>query len=541
MFTKTKSRWFLLVLLPLVLLATFLTTIFLHESPQPWIFGRYSLPYFTFLLLTTASIIFIFFIYFRFKRESFLIYGGLVVGLCFFIFLIEIGGQVYAAFHPSYRVLRYIPEETLGWKLAPNLEFVSTGDHWYAREFSVPIKINSLGFRDLDRKQKKPSSAFRVALMGASFVEALQVPFSKTAGQLLEKKLNDEFYKQNLGVNQFEVLNFGIGAHGTDQALLTYLKYAKKFNPNYVFLFYFDTHIWRTTSDFYCSTFGSNESECMRIRPGSHISIESAERIRNILGLEEFHKFVNKLGLLKSQNKKFPMTSSEYFQYINLLTNKIDEKTIQNLSIAIKEESISFSPPKDYEYFVSKQQELISSQFNGARQKIKDRKSFLFSLFSQLNDGLLGFQKLNQFTKEELSKLTKIYKINDSNQPLHGNEDFPLFEVGIALNLKVIHLMAKVVQENGSKLVLVDSTKNIVRYGQLPAALGTKIMEKFCELNNIGYIPLHDQLNKFNKEGVVTHWKYDYHFNEDGQKIFSNSMFDYLKKNKIYTQMTLNQ
>ena len=61
-------------------------------------------------------------------------------------------------------------------------------------------------------------------------------------------------------------------------------------------------------------------------------------------------------------------------------------KTIQNLSIAIKEEPIFFSFPKDYEYFISKQQKLISSQFNGARQKIKDRKSFIFSLFSQLND-----------------------------------------------------------------------------------------------------------------------------------------------------------
>ena len=143
---------------------------------------------------------------------------------------------------------------------------------------------------------------------------------------------------------------------------------------------------------------------------------------------------------------------------------------------------------------------------------------------------------MNEFTKEELSKLTQIYKINDSNQPLQGNEDFPLFEVGIALTLKVIHQTAKAVEENGSKLVLVDGTKNIVRYGQLPAALGTKIMEKFCEFNDIGYIPLHDELNKFNKEGGVTHWKYDYHFNEDGQKIFSNSMFHYLKKNKIYTE-----
>ena len=77
------------------------------------------------------------------------------------------------------------------------------------------------------------------------------------------------------------------------------------------------------------------------------------------------------------------MTSSEYFKYINLLTNKVDEKTIQDLSIAIKEKPIVISPPNDYEYFISKQQELISSQFNGARQKIKDRQSFIFSLFSQ--------------------------------------------------------------------------------------------------------------------------------------------------------------
>jgi hypothetical protein len=55
-------------------------------------------------------------------------------------FFVEVAGQVYAALRPSYRVLSYVPEKTLGWKLAPNLEFVSTGGHWYAREFSVPIK-----------------------------------------------------------------------------------------------------------------------------------------------------------------------------------------------------------------------------------------------------------------------------------------------------------------------------------------------------------------------------------------------------------------
>ena len=153
----------------------------------------------------------------------------------------------------------------------------------------------------------------------------------------------------------------------------------------------------------------------------------------------------------------------------------------------------------------------------------------------------MGLKKMYQPMEKELKTLVDVYKIQNPLRPLEGNSNFVLFEVALALNLKVIHYMAKTVQQNGSKFVVVDATKSLPRYGQLPAALGTKIMEKFCELNNIGYIPLHDQLNKFNKEGVVTHWKYDYHFNEDGQKIFSNSMFDYLKKNKIYTQMTLNQ
>ena len=113
MFGNSKFRCFLLASLPFAVLSASLATIFLHESPQPWIFGRYSLPYFIFSLLATVSIIFILFIYFRFKRKAFFIYGGLVVGFCSFIFFVEVAGQVYAALRPSYRVLSYVPEKTL--------------------------------------------------------------------------------------------------------------------------------------------------------------------------------------------------------------------------------------------------------------------------------------------------------------------------------------------------------------------------------------------------------------------------------------------
>ena len=538
MFTKKKSSWFLLVLLPLTLLAAFLVTIFLHESPQPWIFGRYSLPYFVSLLLTTASIIFIFFIYFRFKRKSFLIYGGLVAVFCFFILLIEVAGQGYAAFHPSSRVLRYIPEETLGWKLAPNLEFIFTDDHWYSREFSVPIKINSSGFRDLDRNHKKPSSVYRIAIMGDSFVEALQVPFSKTAGQLLEKKLNEKFSDQSSGARQFEVLNFGIGAHGTDQAFLTYLKYAQKYQPDYVFLFFFDTHIWRTWSDTYCSNFASNENLCLKIRPFSMISAKGSKQIQKNFQLEKFHRFISDLSFMKEAGKKFPMTPSEYLKYIRTHENLIDRKMIRRLSKVINDAPDAIFPPlkNGYQNFTSRQNLLIETEFNGMRVKAKNKQLFIASLISQLNANLLGIQKLNQFEEEELMTLINVYKIKNPKHPLVANENFPLFEVPIASTLKIILEMAKTVQQDNAKLVVVDATKSFQRYGQLPAALVAKIMREFCKFNNIGYIPLHDMLNQSRKKGEVTHWKYDYHFNEVGNKIFSDAMLDYLKTTKIISE-----
>ena len=460
-----------------------------------------------------------------------MVYAGLLIGTCSFALLIEIFGQIYISFRPSYNVLRYVPEKTIGWKLAPNLNFISTDEYWYAREFSVPIKVNSLGFRDLERVTNKPPNVSRIAILGDSFVEALQVDFSKTAGQLLENKLNKDLFNKNSEFQKFEVLNFGIGAYGIDQTLLAYLYYARKFNLDYVFMFYFDTHMWRASSNMHCLTYGTG-GECMKIRPSSKISAEGSERIRNILGLEEFHQFVYKLGLLKLQKKKFPMTSQEYLAYIKFLASQIDEKTVQRLSKALKKERLIITRPIENEFFISKQKQLIKDEFNGLRIKIKNRKSFVYSLISQLSINLEGIQKMDQHLESELKTLTNVYRIQNSKQPILGNSNFISFEAAIALNLKILQHMGEKVKESGSKLILVDATKNIVRYGQLPSALGSKILSEFCKLNGIGYIPLHDQLNKSQREGVKTHWKYDWHFNEIGQRIFFESMFNYFKNIK---------
>ena len=140
-----------------------------------------------------------------------------------------------------------------------------------------------------------------------------------------KEKLNEKFSDQASGASQFEELNFGVGAHGTDQAYLTYLKYVKKTQPDYVFLFFFDAHIWRTWSNTYCSNFGSNKNLCLKIRPFSEISAKGAEQIRIILQLEKFHRFISDLSFMKEARKRFPMIPSEYLNYISTHENLIDE------------------------------------------------------------------------------------------------------------------------------------------------------------------------------------------------------------------------
>jgi hypothetical protein len=144
--------------------------------------------------------------------------------------------QGFVLLHPGYDVLFLQPDDVLGWKQVPNLEWTWTGYTNYASDFSVEVRTNSIGFRDLEREVEKPDGTLRIALLGASMIEAVQVPLWKTAGQLLERRLNTEAARFREG-DRFEVLNFGISAYGTGQTLLVWEEYAREFEPDFVFLY----------------------------------------------------------------------------------------------------------------------------------------------------------------------------------------------------------------------------------------------------------------------------------------------------------------
>jgi hypothetical protein len=121
----------------------------------------------------------------------------------------------------------YTGDEAIGYKHIPNKKGINV-----IEEGITKIKFNSEGFRDVNHDVENKDNSYRVVMLGDSFVDALQVDFSKTFYQLTQEEIN-----QNNG--NIEVFNFGISAFSTPQEYLTYTAYAEKYNPNLVYLFFF--------------------------------------------------------------------------------------------------------------------------------------------------------------------------------------------------------------------------------------------------------------------------------------------------------------
>jgi lysophospholipase L1-like esterase len=92
------------------------------------------------------------------------------------------------------------------------------------------VEINSDGIRGPEVSVKHPAGAFRIALLGDSFIEAFEVPLEQTVGEVLARRLSA------LRGIPVEVLNFGVGGYGTAQELLTLQHDVWKYSPDLILL-----------------------------------------------------------------------------------------------------------------------------------------------------------------------------------------------------------------------------------------------------------------------------------------------------------------
>lgn len=126
-----------------------------------------------------------------------------------------------------------VPDPETGWALQPG-----ASGRWFNPfyEYDVPVTINRLGLRDVERPSPaKPPGVFRVLLLGDSYVEGLRVPLEATFGKVLEAQLNAS---APVGL-RFEVVPAGVSGWGTDQALLWYRRYGRAYAADLVVLAFF--------------------------------------------------------------------------------------------------------------------------------------------------------------------------------------------------------------------------------------------------------------------------------------------------------------
>jgi hypothetical protein len=121
----------------------------------------------------------------------------------------------------------YCYDRERGWGLDPGAEGT------YGREGGSFVRINHDGFRGPDYARTKAPDTIRVAVLGDSYVEAIQVPETLTFTAVVGRELSQ---CPRLKGRRVEALNFGVDGYGTAQELITLQRRVWAYSPEVVVL-----------------------------------------------------------------------------------------------------------------------------------------------------------------------------------------------------------------------------------------------------------------------------------------------------------------
>lgn len=148
-----------------------------------------------------------------------LVLGGLFLGLA----MAEVALRIVDFSNPFFHT--YDPD--FGTTLRPGAEGVQK------KEGTANVRVNSDGLRDIEHEIEKPPQTYRIAILGDSYAEGLQVDLEKLFWKNLEDRLQGCFH---LGDMKTEVINFGVSGFGTARELLMLRKKVWKYQPDLVVL-----------------------------------------------------------------------------------------------------------------------------------------------------------------------------------------------------------------------------------------------------------------------------------------------------------------
>lgn len=121
----------------------------------------------------------------------------------------------------------HVYDDLMGWTIGPNRR--SANRLYYSSSEGIRAPHEGVSYA-------KPTEKTRIALVGDSYTFGEDVAYEDTWGYLLEKALGPDF----------QVLNFGVGGYGVDQAYLRYEKDVRQWEPKVVILSFIDHDVERT-------------------------------------------------------------------------------------------------------------------------------------------------------------------------------------------------------------------------------------------------------------------------------------------------------
>jgi len=144
---------------------------------------------------------------------------------------LRLGGFAYPQF--------WRPDPLNGGSLAPGMS------GWQTNEGRAYVSINRQGLRDREHELAKPPGTYRIAVLGDSFAEAMQVDLERTFWSLLAPRLEHCGFAPG---KRIEAINFGVSGYGTADELLTLRARAWDYQPDMVLLAFYPGNDVRNNS-----------------------------------------------------------------------------------------------------------------------------------------------------------------------------------------------------------------------------------------------------------------------------------------------------
>jgi hypothetical protein len=155
---------------------------------------------------------------------------ALLISTVLALLVAEVALRIAGVSYPNF----YGPDPRRGWALLPG----SAG--WWTKEGRAWVRINGDGMRDEEHAVPKPPGTLRIAFLGDSCTESLQVPQEQTFWKLLEKDLAAQCPAMAaVAGKKVEALDFGVSGYGTAQELLTLKDDVWKYQPDLVLLAFY--------------------------------------------------------------------------------------------------------------------------------------------------------------------------------------------------------------------------------------------------------------------------------------------------------------